>query len=281
LGDLADLGNDATDLAQRAITDASLWLLEQTAEGQDLHDIAVRIKGLRLILHQFYTPVHLPPEAKPPDLSALHLPNLYDAFFGPGAINLRGRLASLGSGLRSSLPPLFDTTIQTLNQSSQLFRLRAEQAAHGGSLAEYGRLYAQSEKLAHDFFGAQQDELRKRTAVDGVARAFDEWVIHGGFYVIGAAIPLYIREMQQYWQQQKAKRQHTAGEELPTSQHILAERKHVGRVRVPRVIIHAPTSELDDTLIAEIVTQFSNAVVCAYQTGQHRFEGRATGRRGK
>jgi len=112
--------------------------------------------------------------------------------------------------------------------------------------------------------------LRQRMAkqtVDMVAQEFEKRVARGGFYIVGAAIPLYIAEMQRYWQEQVKQSPKATPGKLPTSPHKVAGRQKLGLVRVPRIIIQARDRALDGSLTSEIVTRFQKAIVDAYQTG--------------
>jgi hypothetical protein len=109
---------------------------------------------------------------------------------------------------------------------------------------------------------------------DPLAQAFERWIVHGGFYLVGAAIPQYVRTMFSYWQAQvtpQSAEPPAAGEVIPphpTSPHILARRARLGRVQMQRLTIRAPVRALDEGLTVDIALSFREAIAQAYATGQ-------------
>jgi hypothetical protein len=230
-----------------------------------------RIEALRRILNLVVDiPARLPPETRLPSLAGVTFPNIYNAFFGTGAPNFRRALAGIRDRVVAEIPGILGAAAEFLRGVSDVFASAAGRAARLGSVEQYRAIADRAGALAEGIFGGQASELSQRISgagSDPLAQSFETWVADGGFETIGQAIPLYVAEMQRYWQEQ-------ARAETPTSPHILRRRRPLGRVQTPRLTIRAPGRALDEELTATVAGRFREAIQDAYQTGAAQY-GRA------
>lgn len=227
-----------------------------------------RIEALRRILNLVVRiPRRVPAETRLPSLAGVTFPNIFNAFFGPGVPNLGRALAGTRDRLVADIPGMFGAARAFLNDMSDIFQVAAGRASRLGSLERYQFLAESAGNLAEGIFGGQAGELRERmmgSESDALAQAFESWVVNGGFTLVGQAIPAYVAEMAQYWQEQ-------AREETPTSPHLLRRRRRLGRVQVPRLTIRASGWALDEELADTVASRFLGAIQDAYRTGTAQY----------
>jgi hypothetical protein len=235
--------------------------------------IRSRIKALQRLLRISLTARPFIREtALPPPFA--RFPDIFAAFFGPGAPNIAASMATATAELQASVAELFTAGHDFLLNTSEAMRRAAARAATLGSPSTYALLAERAEQLSSQVFGPMAGELRQRIAghADSLARSFERFVAGGAFDVIGSVIPLYVEQMSGYWLERT---EEEATSPTPTSPHILARRAGLRRVRFPRLIIRAPGRALDADLITRIAERFKAAIENSYVTGLAQAE-RAT-----
>ncbi len=213
----------------------------------------------------------LPPEARVPRLPPF--PNVAETFLGSSETAIRQSFDDLRDEAQWRVRNLFDSGIAAVSDIGQAFEKAAGQAAREEIPTRFQSTMDQSEQLAAAVFGPQRSEAQPEVTTptaELVAHDFERLLAQGGFYIIGAAIPLYVAEMQRYWQEQKAHA--NTADEMPTSQHITVRRQRLGLIRVPRVVIRVHERDLDNLQASEIATRFQKAVVGTYQSGLDQLE---------
>jgi len=236
-----------------------------------------KIAALRAILRIVVRPARrMTAETALPSLAGVSFPNVYDAFFGPGAHPIGPALIALRDEVQTGVHDILGAGVGFLNDLGDAFSRAAAGASVLGSPEQYRLIGERASGLAESLFGPDAAELRRRIATrppDVLARAFESWVARGGFDIIGAAIPLYVAEMRRFWDEEADRAATEAPAEeivLPTSPHITARRAQLGRVFMPRLVIRAPGRALDDELVGVVAARFKEAVEGAFQTGQTR-----------
>ena len=115
------------------------------------------------------------------------------------------------------------------------------------------------------------------TGLEGLAGSLEAALALGGFHLVGAAIPHYVRALREFWQSQPEEATQAAAP--PTSPQILARRAQLSRVLVPSVSIRAPRRALDGELSRELLAHFRSAVSAAFRNGEAQFAVQAVGAR--
>lgn len=217
-----------------------------------------RVRALRYALNTVLTrPAPLPAEARLPSTPLASAPNVYAAFFGAGL-----PFADVRANLTQDLGGIFGAGSYALQRLSGAFESAAARAASLGRVDQYEAITANAISQSSAIFGAQELELRPRTA-DQLGGAFEQWIAHGGFELVGDGLAVYTSEMQRYWQEH--------GAEPPTSPHILDRRRPLGRVQMPRLVIRAAGRQVDAALISDIAAQFQSAVRDAFSRGSAQY----------
>jgi hypothetical protein len=255
-------------VAAREVISSFLLSLELNPVIQALGaftSIRSRIRALRALLRMTLTARPFIAETALPTTLA-PFPDIYSAFFGPGAPNLRGALASAGTVLQSDIGNLFTSASDFLLATSRAMSRTAERAAQLESPERFASIRESAGRMSSQLFDPISAELRQRMSErsDGLARGFERFVAGGAFDIIAGAIPLYVGQMMHYWLD------HTEEEisrPAPTSPHILARRAGLRRVRFPRLIIRAPGRQLDADLVTQISARFKEAIEGAYTRG--------------
>jgi len=215
------------------------------------------------------------PAGNPP-LDFKHItpfPDLYKAFMGGGTLaDLKKFMTDLKDQLVFGLFKILWHGVTLLERIGSTFSQSARKASTLGSVARFRAMANFASNLAHDLYGKQAEELRKRIALrrDPFIEKFEGLIARGGFYLIGSVIPAYINELRQFWQQQSSRKETirtSATKALPTSPHILAHRERLARVKLPRLTIRLPGRRLDDELKELTAVKFKLAIEQAYQTG--------------
>jgi hypothetical protein len=282
---VADLLNVAADVgivSTRAALEGWLNTVETLTFPASLL-LRRQLNAIREILRATLRPLErLPAPPSPPSLAGVRFPNLFDAFFGPGASDFFRALRSARDRLLTDIPTILNSVRAFLRDVSRLFGRAAAGAANLGSLERYQTIAERAGRLADTVYGDQVTDLRRRIAErrpDAFAQAFEGWLIHGGFNLVGEVIPLYVDHMFRYWQTQVAPEEAEpatgqAAPSTPTSPHILARRARLGRVQMERLTIRAPARLLDDALVATIAGSFRGAVAQAYASGERTLASR-------
>ena len=199
------------------------------------------------------------------------MPNFYDLLFGAPPAVLAHSLRSFGERLAGDVRGLFDSLSGSLGGFGAVFSRSAADVARTGPAARMPGFGREAAGLANALYEDQVRELGARLR-DTPSRSFEQWLVKGGFHVIGAVIPLYVAEMRRYWHEQADAGNEPYVEITPTSPHILARRARLGRVRVPRMTLRTGGQPLAEGLVRELARRFQGAVQEAFATGQARMQ---------
>ena len=202
------------------------------------------------------------PNINLPD-AASAFPNLHDYFTTLNTVDLPGTLKSLRGTLETQLPAMLDSAGDALTKMGDEFARSAGSTAAIGPLSDVTRVRDFADTTAASLFGGQERDIREHLKRDALAAAFDLAVASGGFHIVGAAIPLYVESMREFWEQKPPE----SAEPLPTSPHILAKRERLGCVKVPAIRILTSGRTLDDPLISRVAAEFRRAVQGAWMKG--------------
>ncbi len=214
-------------------------------------------------------PFTLPPDVMPTTPLA-GFPDIYEAFFGGGrAATLLGAIDSLGSETRTAIRSTLGGAETLMADLGTTFAAEADRAAVMGSVARMRELAVDAAGMAETVFGPEAERVREQAArrrPDALAIAFEGAVTSGGFALVGAAIPAYVRAMRSFWTSRRPPA------DRPTSPHILARHGRLGGVRVPRMTVRAPGRTADRELAAAVAARFHDEVGNAYVGGRREFE---------
>jgi hypothetical protein len=202
-------------------------------------------------------------------------PAIGETLFGSGRREaLELAVLGLESSLRTGVTELFDGLSTGVEAVARDLEDSSGRAAVLGSLRRYRRIAGQTDSMAEGFFGPEvrtQRELLAARPPDDLGRAYERWLASGGFVLIGSVIPVYVREMRDYWLEHVRRGTEPTAPVTPTSPRILRQRARVGRVNVPRVRLHARRPARLDAEFARAVAQgFERAVGRAYVNGRDR-----------
>ncbi|WP_404370560.1 hypothetical protein ACIHQR_10575 [Corallococcus coralloides] len=253
------------------------WLGPKATRGVDAARFRVGA-ARRLVWRLFAGAQDLPAETAVPFTLPASFPNVFDAFFGPGAPDLRATLTGARSSLEEGVRGILGGGVALLTDLSTTFERSTASAATMGSPARWRRIATGATSLADIALGDQIGELESRVRErreDPVAAAFEGWLTRGGFHVVGAAIPLYVEEMDRFWREQSAEGHELTEPLTATSPHKLVRRAALGRVRVPGITVTAPARPPGADLANEVATQLKTAIEQSYVTGRERLAGLA------
>ncbi len=262
--DFISMVTGAGAFAIRKSVNAVLWAVEHIpfiGAGRK-----ARVHALRELVNLAVRVPSLPPETRLPP-PAKRFPDIYEAWYGAGAVDIRGAFARLHTSLITEISTASLAAETTLLRLGDRFSAAASRAANLGSVEGFRTIASRSGDVARRVFG-QESSGRK---ADPLAALFEGAVARAGFYVIGEAIPQYIFQMRYFWWR-SARRAQPPAKATPTSPHILARRLRIERVRMNRLTIHLPGRSLDDDLIAEVARRFQGAVEDAYRTAISQLE---------
>jgi len=276
LGDLLDAGGTAARVTAHAALSAFIGsirtVLKLSAPGLILYYGGLKTKLdllQRVINALFQNPKPYPDEIRPLP-TPTGFPNFFDAFFGPGTPDIAGALARLGVNTLSQVQMIVQAGTAMLNGFARTFSAAADSAARMGSPARYRAIAERADLLAGIALGGQLDELGRRVAERPalpMEAALVAWLAGGGFFIIGAVIPVYVSEMRGFWQEQLAAGNEPLLTVTATSPHILARRARLARVRMGRLTIVVRGPQMDESLVAQVAGQFKQAVEQAYVDG--------------
>jgi hypothetical protein len=106
---------------------------------------------------------------------------------------------------------------------------------------------------------------------DPLARAFESWLLVGGFETVGRVIDSFVGELATQWEARIATGTELTMPLTPTSPHRLFAHAVLGRVVMPRLTVQVAAGRaLDDDLATEVAREFTVAVQDAFATGQNR-----------
>jgi hypothetical protein len=257
------------------------WLGPKAARGLDAARFRVGA-ARRLVWRLLRAPQDLPAETAASFALPASFPNVFDAFFGPGAPNFRAALGTARTELEGGVRDILGGGAELLTGLSRSFDRATADAATLGSPTRMRRIAEGATSLAQTALGDQLGELEERVRgrrEDPVAVAFEGWLTRGGFYVVGSAIPLYVEEMDRFWRQQSAEGAETTVTVLPTSPHKLVSRAALGRVRVPEITLTAAGQPPGTELAEAVATRLKAAIEESYVTGRERLAGLAAAAR--
>jgi hypothetical protein len=248
---------------------AAVYLLDKADKWYLPDEITERARALREILGQLATtPRELPEDLLPPPFPSFPDPTAH--FFGPGAsVDMVAETSALFTALTASTTASLDASARAMDGLGDAMAQSAGEMARIGPTAALRRIREVSDQATEDLFGDQRRtlQLQAESNRDALARAFDLAVAGGGFHLVGAAIPLYVEAMSEYWEERI-----TSAVEHPTSPHILARRARLERVRIPAMTVRASGRRLDDDLLGRVATRFRDAIGEAWTGGLRQLE---------
>lgn len=233
--------------------------------------IRARLEALREAVGIAATKTPLPAEAAPPDLSSVVAPRLDEAFLGGGRdAALRKALSGIGPVLKDNIGAALDAGGQALTDLAETMHRAAGDSVRIGSAANYRRIARGAARISEETFGAGAARAAFTPRETPLGRAFGAWLAVSGFQTVGTVLPSYVDEMIRYWKEEAAK----PPAERPTSPHIVARRARLGRVRMPRLVVHvAPGRTLDKGLAVEIADRVRTEVAQAFGRAGARLAG--------
>jgi hypothetical protein len=274
--DLITVGTDLARAEARKDLTAIAEAVNLAVQTLPLPDsISDRVAAVpTLIWNALRPPRDLPAEAARPTWPPGYgFPNLYETVFAPGLPGLRKAFSDFATTLPQNVGDIAAAGSAALDILGDQFAEEGARAALAGSEERYRRLAEKAGSQARMVFGTDIDALQTHIAEQGpdpVAESFGDWVATGGFQVVQAALPAYLREIRAFWREKEAR-----GEELTvridmTSPHILARRAKLARVKMKTLAIDASERPLDSDLAAEVAARFRDAVQQAFATGTQR-----------
>lgn len=204
------------------------------------------------------------------------MPNFYDMLIGVRPGELGREMGSFGRALGLNVRGLFENISRTLAHLGEVFSRTATDFARTGPAGRMQRFARESAELANGLYDGQLRALGDRVRVTPIG-AWERWLAGNGFQLIGAAIPMYVAQMRQWWRDRAMAGEENYVEFTPTSPHILARRARLGRVRVPRLTLRAQGRAHDEPLVRELAQRFREAVGEAYAEGRRQFDQIAAG----
>lgn len=200
----------------------------------------------------------------------VNFPNPFEAFFGAGSSPFRDTLRTTRESLERNIGSILEAGSQTLNTLGTRFATVADRAAQLDPTRAQA-LAQTADRLANQLFGNQGGTPHPP---DRLAMAFDQALARGGFELFNQVIPIYVLEMERYWQEQRTSEVQVTTQ-TPTSPHILARRQRLGRVEAPELVIRLPDRPLNSDLVQAAATQFRQALNGIYRTGLERHQSAA------
>jgi hypothetical protein len=236
-------------------------------EGLDLAEplatpeqkVLIRILRRATRLPRFLGP--LPPTPTPPKVTPL--PNLVDRFFGGSITAWTNMIGRIRDAIQGAVDDILSGTIGGLTAASDRFAKLRDEAANLDLTERFADVVSTSESRTRQLMAPHTRWIAAHagpTGLEGIAGAFEDVLAHGGFDVVGAAIPAYIGSLRDLWEPEVA-----AGGAPPTSPHIVARHARLALVHMPRLTVRAIGRALDETLRTDIAARAQAAVADAYQ----------------
>ncbi len=199
------------------------------------------------------------------------MPNFYDLLVGAPPAEVAGHLRTFGSAMADHFAALLDQVSTSLQGLARVFDRTAADLARTGPAERMAAFGRDTSELVGGLYDDQIRGLGQRIA-ERRPGSFERWLIGGGFHVIGAVIPQYVRSMLRWWEDEDARGEGPAAHVTPTSPHILARHARLGRVHLPRLTLRAGGRAHDEALVRELAAAFRTAVQDAYREGERRLE---------
>lgn len=200
--------------------------------------------------------------AKVPDLNAAIIQPLRDK--GIKAVE------KAVTGVATAIEGAAGAARGALESTATAFDAAAAAASRMGSLRLMRRLAAGTDALVLGLFTDQEKKEAAKTGFEGVAGAYAQWLIQGGFDSVGAATAGFVGVRLDAWAAELERGEETPAEIPPNSPRKLLERARLGRVHTPELRIVARGHALSKALADKLAGEFQGAVQGAYATGQAR-----------
>ena len=249
----------ADPFAAASVRGATHWLT-----GMDILRYIVALHGVRYALSLPRAGAPVQPTLTL-DLSAV--PDLTAEVIRPLRDGLNHAVNHAVTGVAVGIEGVVVAAVDTLDSTAVAFDNAAANAARMGSLRLLGLLTSNTDALMESLFG-DQEIRRSETGFEPVAGAYAQWLIQGGFDMIGAAMAGFIGMVLEEWVVHLEENADTPVEVTATSPRRLLERARLGRVHTPEVRIVARGQDLGRSLAARIADGFQELVQRAYATGQ-------------
>jgi hypothetical protein len=197
-------------------------------------------------------------------------PNLVVEVITPLRNGLARAVTDVGTAADTAVGDIFTAAGTALTETARTFSEASAAAAARRPLALMRRLAGDPEALLQSLFGDQETAAKEPSSLAPVGRAFEGWLLQGGFDTIGRVAAGYLKFVLDEWLLHVAENRDTPVEVTPTSPKLLLQRAVLGRVHVPELRIVARGNPLGRPLAERIAAEFRSAVRQAYRTGGER-----------
>jgi hypothetical protein len=202
--------------------------------------------------------------------SFMPFPNIVETLLGTGGGNALLQAVRNVKGMTESLiRDLLTAGVGILNATAVNFAALRDVEARVSVAQRFAVVLSDSEKRVGDLMRPEEDLVRQQLdrprALAGLAAPLESALAAGGFAVIGAAIPGYVKGLRDFWLREKS----TGAR--PTSPHILARHARHLHVRMPDLTIRATGRPADAGLAELVAGRFRAAVDEAYRAGREKY----------
>jgi hypothetical protein len=220
----------------------------------------------------------------PPRRPFTSFPDLSETLFGPRANNGLLRAVKDARGLAVNFTSeILSSGVELLNNTASTFAALRDVESRVSVAQRFANVLGEGEARVQHLLGptltwmkTQEARPNGLTALaapfeaalapPGAAQApFGSALAAGGFQLIGAAIPGYVKGLRDFWL-----RERSTGER-PTSPHLLAKHARHLQVRMPDLTIRAKGRPTDSKLATMVAARFRAAIDDAYRVGREKF----------
>ncbi len=199
------------------------------------------------------------------------VPNYTRRIIQPLRRRIEGVVSDVMGGISSGIGGVMTTVGDTLSHTADAFDAAAVRASRLGSRRLLDRLVSDTDALMRSLFGRRATEASP-TGFEPLAGTYAQWLVQGGFDMIGAAMAGFIGMVLNEWVEHIAEGTDTPTEVTMTSPRRLLKLARLGRVRAPKVEIVVRNWPPNPELAAHVADRFQSVVQEAYATGQANFD---------
>jgi len=274
IGDLLDWVDNPA--AMRKVRDALLTLLSPLTSKRRVdipgtnrylgipEGLRKKAEDLSEVIRIGLTPTAVPKEG-PPAPKLAQFPDLYKAFFGPGAPDIESALKTFAKTTTGAVTDIFDAAQAFLAGSAKSMRRAAAAVVALPSPEQIREIGKTAGGFAERLFGPPKNA--KNAPGTELAHAFEAALTRVGFQAVARAIPIYIGELLRVRREQleaEKAAEATPPPPPPTSPHIPFKREQVRRVVLERVVVRAPRREVDGALTDAVALRFKQEIEAAF-----------------